>query len=71
MSSKDDELRSEYPPDLIRSGVRGKYAKRYRGGTNVVLLDPDVAREFPDAAAVNKALRNLIRDKKRTSRKPT
>ena len=52
-------------------GVRGKYAKRYQQGTNVVLLDPDVAKEFPDAAAVNKALRHLLRDKKKASRKAT
>ncbi|MDP2324828.1 MAG: hypothetical protein Q8N51_12460 [Gammaproteobacteria bacterium] len=46
-------------------GVRGKYAKRYKEGTNVVLLDPDVAREFPDSAAVNEALRQLLRDRKK------
>ncbi|HCG03270.1 MAG TPA: hypothetical protein DEV93_22375 [Chloroflexi bacterium] len=43
----------------FRGGVRGKYAKRYAEGTNVVLLDPDVAAAFPDAAAVNAALRAL------------
>lgn len=41
------------------AGVRGKYAARYREGTNVVLLEPDVAARFPDAAAVNRALRAL------------
>ena len=41
------------------AGVRGKYAARYRDGTNVVLLEPDVAERFPDAAAVNRALRVL------------
>jgi hypothetical protein len=46
-------------------GVRGKYAKRYKEGTNVVLLDPDVAKEFPDSTAVNEALRQLLRDKKK------
>ncbi len=45
-------------------GVRGKYAKQYKEGTNIVLLDPDVAKEFPDAAAVNDALRKYLRDKK-------
>jgi hypothetical protein len=45
-------------------GVRGKYAKRYKEGTNIVLLDPDVAKEFPDAAAVNDALRKYLREKK-------
>ena len=42
-------------------GVRGKYAKRYAAGTNVVVLAPDVAAAFPDAASVNDALRALIR----------
>ncbi|MEO8330391.1 MAG: hypothetical protein ABI586_10320 [Candidatus Nanopelagicales bacterium] len=46
-------------------GIRGKYAKQYKDGTNVVLLDPDVAKEFPDAAAVNEALRQVLRDKKK------
>jgi uncharacterized DUF497 family protein len=51
-----DEILPEYD---FRGGVRGKYAKRYTEGTNVVLLDPDVAAAFPDAAAVNAALRAL------------
>lgn len=55
-----DELRPEYDPELIRGGVRGKYAARYRRGTNLVLLDPDVAKVFPDERAVNAALRLLI-----------
>jgi hypothetical protein len=45
-------------------GVRGKYAKRYKEGSNIVRLDPDVAKEFPDAAAVNDALRKYLREKK-------
>ena len=53
-----DELRPEY--DFSR-GVRGKYAERVREGTNVVVLDPDVAAEFKDSAAVNKALRQLLK----------
>jgi hypothetical protein len=56
-----DELRPEYDPSLIRVGVRGKYAERYRAGTNLILLAPDVAAAFPDAEAVNTALRVLIR----------
>ena len=53
----DKELRPEYPADLIKSGVRGKYAARYRSGTNVVPIDPELSALFPDAEAVNKALR--------------
>jgi len=57
----DDELRPEYDlKELLKGGVRGKYAKRYRAGTNLVLLDPDVASAFPNDEAVNKALRLVI-----------
>jgi hypothetical protein len=56
----DDELRDEYEPSLIRKGVHGKYAARYRAGTNLILLAPDVAAAFPDADAVNGALRLLM-----------
>ncbi len=55
-----DELLPEYDPGLIRDGVRGKYAERYAKGTTVVALEPDVAAAFPDAAAVNAALRALL-----------
>ena len=52
-----DELKPEYD---IRGGVRGKYYERYRQGTNVVLLAPDVAAVFHDSESVNRALRALI-----------
>lgn len=52
-----DEMRSEYD---IRGGVRGKYYERYRQGTNIVLLEPDVAAVFHDSESVNRALRVLI-----------
>lgn len=51
-----DEILPEYD---FRGGERGKYAARYVEGTNVVVLDPDVAAVFPTAAAVNSALRAL------------
>lgn len=58
----DDELRPEYDlHELLKGGIRGKYVARYRAGTNLVLLDPDVAKAFPDDAAVNEALRLVIR----------
>ncbi len=58
----DDELRPEYDlAHLLKDGVQGKYTERYRAGTNVVLLAPDVARAFPDEATVNEALRLVIR----------
>lgn len=55
-----DGLRREYDLSKLKGGVRGKYAARYRAGTNLVLLSPDVAEYFPDAQSVNTALRALI-----------
>ena len=52
-----EQMRAEYD---IRGGVRGKYYERYRQGTNVVELEPDVAAVFHDAESVNRALRMLI-----------
>jgi hypothetical protein len=52
-----DDLRPEYD---FSKGVRGKHAKRYAQGTNVILLAPDVAKIFKDSDAVNAALRDLI-----------
>ena len=52
-----DEMKDEYD---IRGGVRGKYYDRYQAGTNVVLLERDVAAVFRDSEAVNHALRLLI-----------
>ncbi|CAK0757176.1 conserved hypothetical protein [Gammaproteobacteria bacterium] len=60
--NNEDTLRPEYPPELIRSGVRGKYAKRYREGTNLALIDPDLHALFPDTEAVNKALRQFAEE---------
>lgn len=57
----DDELRPEYDETLLKNGVRGKYVARYWQGTNVVLLEPDVAAAFPTAEAVNEALRLLMK----------
>ncbi len=56
-----DELRPEYDLTALKGRVRGKYVDRYNAGTNLVLLDEDVAMAFPTTEAVNKALRELIR----------
>ena len=57
----NDELRPEYDlRQLLKGGVRGKYAKRYHAGTNLVLLDPDVHKAFRSGRAVNDALRLVI-----------
>jgi hypothetical protein len=60
-SHQRDELRPEYDLSGLKGGIRGKYAKRYRAGTNLVRLERDVARVFTDDVSVNKALRSLIR----------
>ena len=52
-----DELRDEYD---FSEGVRGKYAQRFSEGSNVVVLEPDVAKAFPDSESVNQALRKLV-----------
>lgn len=56
--NSDPDLLDEYD---FSGAVRGKYAERYRQGTNLVLLDADVADVFPTARDVNAALRSLIR----------
>ena len=64
-----DEMRAEYNFDYAK-GVRGKYFKRIQEeGTNVVLLDRDVQKAFPDSIAVNEALRSIL--KTRRSRRQT
>jgi len=61
-------MKNEYD---FSKGVRGKYAKQYAEGTNVILLDPDVAKAFPTSESVNEALRSLIRKKENASPKQT
>ena len=57
----DDELLPEYDETMLKDGVRGKYAEQYAAGTNLVLLDPDVAAAFPNDKAVNEALRFILK----------
>ena len=60
-----NDLRAEYKlSDFKAKGVRGKHLKRYRAGTNLVLLTPEVARAFPTDKSVNDALSGLIRSRK-------
>jgi len=56
-----DDMRAEYDFASMKGGVRGKYARRLRTGTNLVLLEPEVAKAFPTDAAVNEALRTILR----------
>lgn len=57
-AASDGELRAEYD---FSGGVRGKHHEAYKAGTNVALLEPDVAKVFKDSASVNRALRLLLR----------
>ena len=58
--SEDNNLRPEYDLTKLKGGVRGKYLKKYRAGTNLALLAPDVRSAFPTDEAVNEALRSLM-----------
>jgi hypothetical protein len=67
---KQDELRDEYDLSRLKGRVRGKHYSAARKGTNLVLLDPDVAEAFPDASAVNDALRALAEVARRQAAPP-
>jgi hypothetical protein len=60
MNQEDNRDREMLPEYDFARGARGKYARRYAEGSNLVVLSPDVAEAFPDSASVNKALRALI-----------
>ena len=62
--NNDEDMRPEYSAELIKTGVRGKYASRYREGKNVVLIEPELNRLFPNAEAVNRALRAYAKEHK-------
>jgi hypothetical protein len=68
MSKVKADIRDEYRREELGRGVRGKYLKRYIKGTNLVLLDEQVAAAFPDSAAVNDALRGLLEISETTAR---
>lgn len=61
----DDDLRPEYDFSELAGGVQGKHYQQYQEGSNIVVLDPDVAEAFPDARSVNEALRKLIAEANR------
>ena len=68
LRKRPDELRPEYDLAALGQGVRGKYYKRATAGTNLVLLDPDVAKAFPTSKSVNSALRKLVEIATETAR---
>ena len=63
---RQEDMLPEYD---FRKGVRGKYAKQYAQGSNVVVLSPDMAKVFPTSESVNEALRTLVRVGRKKSRK--
>ena len=56
-----DDIRPEYNFAAMSGGVRGKHYEKYRKGTNVVLLTPEIVKAFPTEEAVNEALRGILR----------
>ena len=60
LRSEDDDLRPEYDASVLKGGVRGRYLDRYRAGTNLALLAPDVRAAFPTDESVNQALRSIM-----------
>ena len=60
MSNRPNEEDDDIPEMDLSGGVRGKYYERYKQGTNIVLLEPDLARVFRDSAVVNQALREYL-----------
>jgi hypothetical protein len=65
--ASDDKMRDEYD---FSGGVRGKYADRFKKGTRLVLLDPDVSEAFPTAEEVNETLRSVLREKTKRAGAP-
>jgi len=59
-NSQNGHMKAEYDFAAMTNGARGKYYERYRRGTNVVLLEPDLAKAFPSKNAVNEALRGIL-----------
>jgi hypothetical protein len=78
MKSDRDELRAEYDLSRLKGGVRGKYYRQATAGTNLVLIEPELADVFPDTESVIRALRLLVdtagatagRRRKRAPNKP-
>ena len=67
MNKSNDELEQEYDLKSLGKGVRGKYFENYEKGTNVVVIDPELSKVFPNAKAVNDALRKVIEREKQAA----
>ena len=67
MNKSNDELEREYDLKSLGKGVRGKYFEDYQKGTNVVVIDPELSKAFPNAKAVNDALRKVLDNQKKAA----
>ena len=67
MNKSNDELKQEYDLKTLGKGVRGKYFEDYQKGTNVVIIDPELSIAFPNAKAVNDALRKVLENQKKAA----
>ncbi len=67
MSNTNEDLEKEYDIKSLGKSVRGKYLDQYQKGTNVVVIDPDLSKAFPNAKAVNDALRKVLENQKKTA----
>lgn len=67
MSNSNEGLEKEYDLKSLGKGVKGKYFEQYQQGTNVVVIDPELSKAFPNARAVNDALRKALENQKKTA----
>ena len=67
MNKSNDELEKEYDLKSLGEGMRGKYFEQYQKGTNVVVIDPELSKVFPNAKAVNNALRKVLENQKKAA----
>ena len=67
MSNSKDDMKPEYDLKSLGKGERGKYYKQYQEGTNVVVIDPELTKEFPNTKAVNDALREVLDNRKHST----
>ena len=67
MNKSNDDLEQEYDLKSLGKGVRGKYFEDYQKGTNIVVIDPELSKAFPNAKAVNDALRKVLDKQKKAA----
>jgi len=67
MNKSNDNLEQEYDLKSLGKGVRGKYFEDYQKGTNIVVIDPELSKAFPNPKAVNDALRKVLDNQKKAA----